>query len=420
MNNSPLVSIIIPVYNKEKYLKDTINCITQQIYKNIEVILIDDGSTDNSKEIIIAEQNRDNRIKLCTQDNKGAAEARNKGLEMSQGQYVVFLDADDYFSPEMISKAVEKGSLFSADVVVWGYEEYHDSDGTTVYWIPKEKCIENADFMTMDEARTVPWNKLLRRDFLIDENICFQNLPTENDVFFSNISILMAKKIAFIDKPYVKYNCGVSGSITSKRIKEKSHVLLAYNRILEYLLVKRPEIADLYIERVLDWIWGRVVKQDDYLVLQSISIDYPKCNTLQIEFNRLIDDESIKYRNRELIKCLNCKRIIELSSNRYSYIRNRIEIFIKEGHKNGEKTAIWGCGKKGGMLLDSLNDIRPDYAVDIDDCKTGTKFKEYTIKKYEEIINLPLRIIVMDGLVEEYVRRETNCACIFNCEKAEI
>lgn len=100
---NPLVSVIIPVYNVEKYLRRCLNSVIDQEYKNIEIILVNDGSTDNSLEMAISYKEKDKRIKVFSQENQGLSAARNTGLDKSQGEYIIFIDSDDYVSKDYVS-----------------------------------------------------------------------------------------------------------------------------------------------------------------------------------------------------------------------------------------------------------------------------------------------------------------------------
>lgn len=108
-----LVSIIIPVFNVEKYLKEALNSAIDQTYKNIEIICINDGSTDNSMQILEEYAAKDSRIKILTQENSGLSAARNTGLNVAKGEYIYFLDSDDYFDTELIDKTV---NLFTDEI----------------------------------------------------------------------------------------------------------------------------------------------------------------------------------------------------------------------------------------------------------------------------------------------------------------
>ena len=117
-SNCPLVSIIIPIYNASRYLNDALNCIKNQTYKNIEVICVDDGSTDNSINIIETFTKNDSRFRLFKQQNLHAGIARNAGLQNAKGEYVIFLDADDLFSKKLISTLIKAAKQDNSDMVV--------------------------------------------------------------------------------------------------------------------------------------------------------------------------------------------------------------------------------------------------------------------------------------------------------------
>ena len=103
-----LVSIIIPVYNQSRYLKNSFNSLIYQDYDNLEIICVDDGSTDNSLAVLMELKNADSRIRIIQQENKGAGAARNNGLKYANGKYVIFLDADDSFDSMLIEKLLQK------------------------------------------------------------------------------------------------------------------------------------------------------------------------------------------------------------------------------------------------------------------------------------------------------------------------
>lgn len=121
MQNVPMLSIIIPVYNKEKYLTETLNSVLAQTYTNSEVLLINDGSSDNSLRICKEFHGKCERIRIINQENSGASAARNQGIEAAKGKYVIMLDADDTIEPTMHEVMIAKAEEHCADIVVCGY-----------------------------------------------------------------------------------------------------------------------------------------------------------------------------------------------------------------------------------------------------------------------------------------------------------
>ena len=124
-----LISIIMPVYNAEKYLNRSIESIMNQTYNNIEIILVNDGSTDNSLEICTSYQEKDNRIKLINQANKGVSFARNKGIDEATGDYIMFIDSDDYVEKNMIEDMVSKITEDDIDLVISGIKMDYIKNG---------------------------------------------------------------------------------------------------------------------------------------------------------------------------------------------------------------------------------------------------------------------------------------------------
>ena len=111
MQYDPLVSVIIPVYNVEPYLKEALDSVLDQSYQNLEIILIDDGSTDRSGKICDDYSETDDRIRVIHQENKGLSSARNKGLDLMHGELVAFLDPDDAYHPDYVSAMTKRSSL---------------------------------------------------------------------------------------------------------------------------------------------------------------------------------------------------------------------------------------------------------------------------------------------------------------------
>ena len=123
------VSVILPIYNEEKYLAQCLDSICGQTLKEIEIICVDDGSTDNSTHILKDYAKKDSRITLITQENQFAGAARNKGMACAVGKYLSFLDADDYYAPEMLEKMVKEAEENRADIVMCRYSQCYEGEG---------------------------------------------------------------------------------------------------------------------------------------------------------------------------------------------------------------------------------------------------------------------------------------------------
>ena len=116
-----LVSVIVPVYKVEKYLNRCVNSILNQTYKDLEVILVDDGSPDSCPEICDGYAQKDKRVKVIHKENGGQGSARNSGLDVARGEYILFVDSDDYIAKNLIEITLQKAERFDADMVIFDY-----------------------------------------------------------------------------------------------------------------------------------------------------------------------------------------------------------------------------------------------------------------------------------------------------------
>lgn len=212
-----LISIIIPVYNAEEYLPQNIESILQQDYSNIELILVNDGSTDNSLEVMKKYQNNDSRIIILNQKNSGAPTARNYGLDYSKGHYIQFVDSDDVMVEGALTKMVVEAEKENADIVIGAYDTVNENQAP----IEKVPLPLSAGVYDLETYRSdfslippMPGNKLLKATMIKDNNLSFTpTLKQAQDLNFYLKSLLFAKKIVVIDDVVYHYRIR-SGSIS--------------------------------------------------------------------------------------------------------------------------------------------------------------------------------------------------------------
>ncbi len=209
-SNSPLISVIIPVYNSERYLTKCLDSVGRQDFKNFEVIIIDDGSTDSSIEIIKEFTNKYLNFKYIQQENMGASAARNKGIKISKGKFISFIDSDDFVDKDFLKDMYKEALDKECDVVCCGYSTYYPKKNIVikdlfmlssgVYKPYKFLNIMIRDF----RIHYTMWNKLWKRDLFENNNIeypkmCFEDISTVPKlIYYSN-------KIAVISKSYYYY-----------------------------------------------------------------------------------------------------------------------------------------------------------------------------------------------------------------------
>ena len=220
----PLVSIVVPVYNAEKYLHQCIESILNQSYKHIELICVDDGSTDTSADIIKIYTENDKRVTLFSQENSYAGVARNNGMKLATGKYIMFLDADDYFDTKLIETMCEKAEKSNLDITVCDSRIYDEQHGfMREAKTNKKQLMHSKDFFSPEDISdnifqmTAGWDKLYRLDFVRQNDITFQNTRVANDERFVDVAYALAKRIGYVDQILITHRGNVKGSLEYTR-----------------------------------------------------------------------------------------------------------------------------------------------------------------------------------------------------------
>ncbi len=221
----PKVSIVVPVYNGEKYIDGCMKCLQEQTYEQIEIILVDDGSKDRSGAMCDEYASKDARIKVCHQGNGGLSSARNLGIRNATGKYVWFFDVDDEVEATVIEDNVKLAEAHQADVVMFGFW-YYDVDKKEL--IPNEmertfvgtaeEYFHNYLLQTIDhEVFNAPWNKMIRKELLEENDLWFDTgYPIYEDIIFAASLMDIAQKIVVNNKMYYKYYVRSSGSLITR------------------------------------------------------------------------------------------------------------------------------------------------------------------------------------------------------------
>ena len=224
------ISILMPVYNAEKYLNETIDTIKNQSFSNWELIIVDDGSIDNSKEICTKLMNDDKRIKYIFQENLGVSHTRNVALENAQGKYIVFVDSDDLIHEDYLKILINSIEKNNSDISVCNFIERKISntgkvEDITREFYPKEvmEMSEMKDYI-MDFGNSgllnPLWNKIYKREIIENNNITFdEKVETGEDFIFNLQYFRKAKKISFIKEKLYYYIRRNNNSITYKYIE---------------------------------------------------------------------------------------------------------------------------------------------------------------------------------------------------------
>lgn len=224
------VSVVVPVYNTENYLEGSIKSLLNQTEQDIELIFIDDGSTDNSYKILSKYAKIDKRIIIKKIENSGPGVARNIGLDIAKGEYVIFLDADDLFSKELVEVLYRKAKQGNADVTICSALRYDEIlnlekpfiDALKFHSIPYGKSSfspKEANQTLFQITGAFAWNKLFRREFLKSNNLKFYDSYCYEDMALVYPALIRAEKIAVTHQELIKYRINAGESLSDNRDK---------------------------------------------------------------------------------------------------------------------------------------------------------------------------------------------------------
>lgn len=254
MIKNPKISIIVPVYNAEKYIDRCIESIINQSFDSIEIIAINDGSTDESLNILKKYEKNDRRIKVIAQTNSGVSSCRNKGIEQAKGEYIAFVDSDDWIDINMIEIMYKKAISNNSDIIMCSYmREFKDKSKEKKINLPQEVIYENENiknelhrklFGPTDEELNNPegldalgtvWGKLYKSSLIKENKIEFVDLKIigSNEDSLFNINLFKyTKRITFINQPLYHYWRDNTESLTSKY---NPHLMDQWNVLYQYM-----------------------------------------------------------------------------------------------------------------------------------------------------------------------------------------
>ena len=275
--NSPKVSIVVPVYNCEKFISKCLESIISQSYKNIEIILVNDGSSDDSEKIIKNYQERDKRIVYFFQDNSGPSEARNKGIMNSTGEYLVFIDSDDTVEEVYVELLVNKIINSKVDIVCCGYKEIsrHGNINYTDFNfegnIPKHSFIE----MVCKGTGGVLWGKIFKRNIITQNELAMdKHIFMSEDLIFVLQYVYYCKTFAAIKQYLYNYNrlneASISSNISMEYISNHIKVCKILEEILYSLSLDQHKINQIISSRVQSLVLNLVEQQSKNLNVLGI------------------------------------------------------------------------------------------------------------------------------------------------------
>lgn len=296
------ISIIVPVYNSENYLESCIKSVINQTYKNIQIILIDDGSTDQSAYIIDQYQKFDRRIVVIHQENAGVSCARNKGLSIAVGEWIMFVDSDDFIDKDYCENMLHTTCKMNVDVLI---ENSNNTDFKYYYEDNKNNLIKSC--LSYDEQYPfnidAPWGKIFRIKVIKENNIQFPtSLKRSEDAYFCMNVYHYANRIGIINTHGYQYN--VHNDSLSKHFSKE-----LISTLKEVLMINKQWVDDYYFNEndFYNALWFHVlpgiVECENYYYLHSLN-QLSICRNA-IEYQHMLNDSIIK----KAIKSLKLKNV---------------------------------------------------------------------------------------------------------------
>ena len=397
MSEEIAISIIIPIYNVEKYLRECLDSILNQTFQNFEIICVDDGSTDKSLEILQEYKRKDDRFVILQQRHSGAGSARNNGIEFARGKYIQFLDSDDYFEPEMLEELYSHAEKYGADMVVCSSRKVDDQKNivesgnpispinTNITPMDKPFCWKDFKEDIFCMFNVPAWNKLYLKELIVSNNLAFQNLTSCNDVAFGHISKICAKRIVVFNKELVNYRCGRRGSITQNRAKCAENIIYVALEIRKFL-----QERGIYEELKKSYI--KAIKM-------HISWEISHCNDEQ--YQKFIKDlKTLMPEDWRLFQ----------SALRKDYITPE---FLNKIAGN-KRVMLWGASMFIKQVLEQEKEKNPKILgiIDKNDALTGKRFCNYTIYSPQALVDLKPEALILTVL--------TNNASIYESLKKDL
>ncbi len=325
------VSIVVPVYNVEIYLNRCLNSLVNQDYKNIEIIIVNDGSPDNSQMIIDKyKKEYSNVIKAFTKKNEGLSEARNFGLKKATGDYVVFIDSDDYVETNMISEMIKCASKNNSDIVVCDiFDEYENEKIVKIYknaFTGSSSIFEEHKILL---NRFSAWNKLFKISLFSDKKLKFEKGKIYEDLRLILKLYLKTNIISFIKKPLYHYVIRDGSIMTSSGLKKNLDIVSAFDDVIEYYKQEdkyemfKNELEFLAIDHLLISPIVRVLYMSTYKEAKRNALPYLK----------YIKKEFPNYKNNIYISLLSKNKKIILfliNHNKFVFLKFLIDLRRKK------------------------------------------------------------------------------------------
>ncbi|MGG7145257.1 glycosyltransferase family 2 protein [Clostridium butyricum] len=298
-----MISLILPVYNVEEYIKECLESILCQTYKDYQLIVVDDGSTDKSLDIVYSFEKKFKNINILKQRNKGVSEARNLALDYVKGEYILYIDSDDFLDKEMLQVLLTKAEEYKSDVTICEYYLYYSNnlDNRNIiqhYDVDETKVYESKqvlNYMLEDILQGQLWHKLFRTNLLKSIDIKFAPGRYIQDIFPVFKAIANSNRIVFVKKPLYYYRQRETSTVHKKNIKIADDFYFAAMSIMNYVIdnkinVNQKSFDKFYCKTLLKFIMYYLNANEKN---NERTFRHSKYNSLQVKNYKIIFKNNI-------------------------------------------------------------------------------------------------------------------------------
>ena len=270
----PLISIIIPTYNVEKYIRTCIKSILAQTYRNVEVIIVNDGSTDQSLAVISDLICSHHNVKVINQKNQGLSVARNTGIDVATGKYITFVDADDKIMPGFVSSLYQIADKTGADIVRGSFRDFNGNIPKD--WVPDFNVPTNCGTIVLDQFLSsnisfVVWSSIYRLDFINSNHIRFTPGILLEDGDFTTRAYMLAKLVATSPESNYAYRIRQGSILTTNNAQKMS--LSEEKVISQFISMLKHEESDVLCSLILKSIYAFMRDWTRIIVKNHLSLD---------------------------------------------------------------------------------------------------------------------------------------------------
>lgn len=412
------ISVIVPLYNAEKYLRECLDSIINQCYYNFELICIDDCSTDSTLSIVKSYSKLDCRVKiLLNSRHMGAAYSRNRGIGAAHGEYLLFLDGDDYFDEKLLKLAYDKAKESMADIVVYQsiyttsdkiHEKifnYLDDEFKRKYCTHTFKMCDLKPYEYL-MFLSAPWDKIYRKSFIMKEHLKFQDLSCCNDCYFVNMALLLANRIIFLNtKEVLAY---IRMHNTKSRISFKRDPMCSYwaeIKILEELMIrgKMELLHQHYYTRAFFHFYMVIRNTEESAEAKNF---YTFLQTKGIERMQMMGMNHYENLNPYVKRGIE-KFISKSYESKWYENENKFQIALnynvenlrrlfEDWKKKGKKIGLWGIESYAKVFLYFCKKhfLQIDQVMDRDERKQGVRILDFSEICYPQIASQKVQVII--------------------------